>query len=76
VKQYFFDVVKGTDSEFDYCGRKFAAPENAIEFAKLIAIDLEIMQEGARGGSTVFIRDPQGRTYSAERAQVPELAAA
>ena len=76
MKRYFFDVVRGKDSEFDYNGREFAAPEKAIEFAKLIAIDLELMQEGARGASTVIIRDPQGRIYSSERVQVPELAAA
>ena len=72
VKRYFFDIVRGTDSEFDYYGREFATPEKAIEFAKLIAVDLEIMQEGARGGSTVVIRDPQGRICSSEMVQVSD----
>jgi hypothetical protein len=76
MKRYFFDVVSGADSEFDYKGHEFAAPEKAIEFATLIAIDLEIMHEGERGGSTIVMRDFQGRSYFSARVQLPELAAA
>ena len=76
MKRYFFDVVSGNNSAFDYHGHEFAAPEKAIEFATLIAIDLEIMHEGARGGSTVVIRDFKGRSYFSARIQLPELAAA
>jgi hypothetical protein len=47
-----------------------------MEFAKLIAIDLQIMYEGKRGGSTVVMRDPLGRNYFSTRVQVPKLAAA
>ena len=74
MKRYFFDVVSGNDSAFDYNGHEFAAPERAIEFARLMAIDLEIMHEGVRGGSTIVIRDPQGRCYFSTMAQIPELA--
>ena len=42
MKRYFFDVVSDKDSEFDYNGQEFSALERAIEFAKLIALDLEI----------------------------------
>jgi hypothetical protein len=76
MKRYFFDVVSGNDSAFDYHGHEFAAPEKAIEFAKLIAIDLEIMHEGVRGGSTIVLRDAQGRCHFSTKAQIPELAAA
>jgi hypothetical protein len=76
MKRYCFDVVSGTDSEFDYKGHEFAAPEKAIEFATLIAIDLEIMHEGVRGGSTIVMRDFKGRRYFSARVQLPELAAA
>jgi hypothetical protein len=76
MKRYFFDVVSGNDSAFDYNGHEFAAPEKAIEFATLMAIDLEIMHEGVRGGSTIVIRDPQGRCYFSTTAQIPELAEA
>ena len=74
--RYFFDVIGEYDSEFDYIGREFAAPENGIEFAKLLAIDLEIMREGARVGSTVVMRDPLGRSYFAARVEAPEQVAA
>jgi hypothetical protein len=76
MKRYFFDVVSKTDSEFDYTGREFGAPETAMEFAKLIAIDLAIMHEGTRGGSTVVVRDPLGRSYFSTIVQVSQLAAA
>ena len=76
MERYFFDVVSGKHSEFDYSGHEFAVLEKAIEFARLIAIDLEIMQEGARGGSTVVVRDPHGRSYFSTSVQIPELAAA
>jgi hypothetical protein len=72
MKQYFLDVVSGNDSEFEYNGHEFAALEKAIEFAGLIAIDLETMQEGA--GSTVVVRDPHGRSYFSASVQIPELA--
>ena len=58
MKRYFFDVVRGNDSAFDYNGHEFEAPEKAIEFARLMPIDLEIVHEGVRGGSTIVIRDP------------------
>ena len=76
MKRYFFDVVKGTHSELDFNGHEFAVPEKAIEFATLIAIDLEVMHEGLRGGSTVIVRDPQGRSYFSTKVQIAELAAA
>ena len=76
MKRYFFDVVSGKNWEFDHHGRQFTALEKAIEFATLVAIDLEIMHEGLRGGSTVVIRDPQGRSYFSTKVQIAELAAA
>jgi hypothetical protein len=76
MKRYFFDVVTGSDSEFDYSGREFMALEDAIEFARLLATDLEIMQEGERGGSAIVVRDTHGRSYFSARVQMPELAAA
>jgi hypothetical protein len=74
--RYFFDVGSGKDSEYDYHGRVFSAPEKAIEFAKLIAIELGVMDEGGRGGSTVVVRDLQGRSYFSASVQIQELAAA
>ena len=76
MKRYFFDVVSGNDSAFDYHGHEFALPEKAIEFARLMALDLEIMHEGVSGGSTIVIRDAQGRCYFSTTAQIPELAEA
>ena len=75
MKRYFFDVVSGANSEFDYKGHEFAATEKAIEFATLIAIDLEIMHEGERGGSIVLVRDPQGRSYYSANVKISEFAA-
>jgi hypothetical protein len=76
MKRYFFDVVSGTDSRFDYRGREFSAPEKAIEFAKLIAIDLGIMQDVETAQSQVVVRDPQGRSYFSMQIGNLELAAA
>ena len=75
MRRYFFDVVSGKESEFDYSGREFSAPEKAIEFAKLMALDLEILHEGERGGSMVLVRDPQGRSYYSANVQISEFAA-
>ena len=76
MKRYFFDVVSAQDSEFDFNGREFLALEKAIEFAKLIALDLEIMEDGEREGSTVLVRDPQGLSYFSAEVQPSELLAA
>ena len=38
MKRYFFEVVSGNDSAFDYHGHEFALPEKAIEFARLMAL--------------------------------------
>ena len=45
-------------------------------FAKLMALDLEILHEGEGEGSMVLVRDPQGRSYYSAKVQIPELAAA
>jgi hypothetical protein len=63
MKRYFFDVVSDAGSSFDYRGREFSACEKAIEFAKILALDLGIMQEGDMEGSRVVVRDPAGQNY-------------
>jgi hypothetical protein len=76
MNRYFFDLVSGSRSEYDYKGREFRTPEQARELAELIALDLEIAScDGQWAGWTVDVRNARGNREFCIPVQVMGLAA-
>jgi len=42
MKKYFFDVVSGGSSEYDFHGHDFAEPQKAFQLAHLLALDVGV----------------------------------
>jgi hypothetical protein len=59
MKRFFFDVSFKTHVHYDYQGRDFAEPEQAREYAELIALDLECSDE-EYAASEVQVRNVGG----------------
>jgi hypothetical protein len=76
MKQYFFDRVCSTKSEYDYHGRALPTPEKARQFAELIALDLGIEPEGTWSGWSIDVRNAVGQRFFSIPVREPELAAA
>jgi Domain of unknown function (DUF6894) len=77
MKRYFFDRVGEERLEYDFCGSVLPSPEAAYQIAEMIAIDLEIVEEGAWSGWEISVRDAGGRKFFSVpvRQPLPELAA-
>jgi hypothetical protein len=63
MKRYFFDRVGEKRLEYDYCGSVLPSLEAAYQVAEMIAIDLEIVEEGAWSGWEISVRDAGGRKF-------------
>jgi hypothetical protein len=63
MKRYFFDLVGMDRSEYDFQGRECSSPENALQMAELLALDLELRSEGEWRGSTVKVRNSDGKHF-------------
>ena len=63
MRRYFFDLVSRDRSEYDFRGREFSSPENALQMAEMIALDLEVRSEGEWCGWTVNVRNPDGKHF-------------
>lgn len=75
MQRYFFDLVGGSRSEFDFRGREMSSMASARELAELIAIDEAT--RGDRFGWTVKVSNAAGRAYFfVPVRELPELAAA
>jgi hypothetical protein len=61
MKRYFFDLVSGERSEYDFRGRECCTLEAARQVAELIALDLEVMDEGCWTGWTINVRNASGQ---------------
>ena len=60
---YFFDRVSRQRSEYDFNGQTLASPDAARQFAELIAIDLEVSEEGNWSGWAINVRDASGKQF-------------
>ena len=60
--QFFFDVLNSQSSIYDFHGRYCDKPENAVEMAELIAIDLGSSATDDWVGSQVQVRNVAGET--------------
>lgn len=63
MNRYFFDLVGRKRSEFDYCGIVLPSPETAREFAELMAMDLDVCEEGVWVGWVISVRDALGKQF-------------
>jgi hypothetical protein len=62
MKKYFFDIVDGDGSAFDYRGRDFPSPEAAYPFAELLALDLATSDSISKK-CAVSVSDARGKQY-------------
>ncbi len=76
MKRYFFDLVSGDRSEYGYCGGEFSTLEAARQVAELIALDLEVMDEGSWAGWTIYVRNASGQHFFSVPVPRPSLIAA
>ena len=63
MNRYFFDRVSHDRAEYDYRGRACSTPEAARQLAEMIALDLEIMDEGAWSGWAINVRNAIGQQF-------------
>jgi len=68
----FFDVFKQQTRSYDFCGRVFGRPEDAVQMAELIAADLGCSETTDWLDSQVQVRNAAGEMLFA----VPVLLAA
>jgi hypothetical protein len=61
MKRYFFDRVGGGQAEYDYHGRMLSTPEAARQLAEVIALDLELMDEGGWSGWAINVHTAVGQ---------------
>jgi len=61
MNRYFFDRVSDGRAEYDYRGRELSTPEAARQLAEIIALDLELMDEGGWSGWAINVRTAIGQ---------------
>jgi hypothetical protein len=71
MNKYFFDRVSREGSEYDYRGREFHTPETAHQMAELIALDLEVVEEGIWSGWAINVYSADGQQFFS--VPIPEL---
>ena len=63
MQRYFFDVVSGPRSEYDYRGRDFPTADAAHQLAELIALDLGTDSDDKWHGWTIKVRNASGQQF-------------
>jgi hypothetical protein len=72
MAKYFFDLVRRDHAQYDYQGRLLPAPEQALQLAELMALDLEMKDDGAWSGWSVAVRSAHGQQYFSVPVREPE----
>ena len=76
MKRYFFDLVSGERSEYDYRGVVYPNPETALQLAELMALDLGIQSDNKWAGWTVDVYNADGQRCYSIPVREPDLVAA
>jgi hypothetical protein len=78
MQKYFFDRVGCDRAEYDFRGRDLPNLDAAQKLAELIAIDLQVHEEGTWFGWAVSVRDAVGKQFLSIpiSASSPDLASA
>jgi Domain of unknown function (DUF6894) len=61
MTRFFFDVVSGTSSAYDFHGQYFKSEKEALEMAEIVSFDLAYSEDGNEETS-VKVRDVFGKT--------------
>jgi hypothetical protein len=76
MTKYFFDLKGQHCCAYDYQGRMLAGPEQALRYAELLALDLEMNPDGQWSGWAVNVRDACGGQLCSVPVRCPDLVAA
>ena len=69
---YFFDVVTPNYVQHDFHGRKLNVPDDAIQLAELIALDIECSTQDWID-MQVVVRDAEGSRLHAVNVRRPDM---
>jgi hypothetical protein len=76
MNRYFFDLVGHKRSQYDFRGKELDSPQAAHQMAELMAIDLEVTDEGNWCGWAVSVRNALGQHFCSIPVQESRMAAA
>jgi hypothetical protein len=76
MKRYFFDRINREQAEYDFHGRMLSTPEAARQLAEVIALDLELMDEGGWSGWAINVRTALGQQLFSVPVPAPTTMAA
>jgi Domain of unknown function (DUF6894) len=76
MKRYFFDLVCGERSQYDYRGIVYPDQETARQLAELMALDLGIQPDSAWSGWSVDVYNVHGERCFSIPVKEPDLVAA
>ena len=62
MTRFFFDVVNGTSSSYDFHGQYFKTESEAREMAEIVSFDLACSENAERKDTSIQVRDALGQT--------------
>jgi len=62
MTRFFFDVVNGSSSSYDFHGQYFRTESEAREMAEIVSFDLACSEDAERKDTSVHVRDAFGQT--------------
>jgi hypothetical protein len=62
MTRFFFDVVNGMSSSYDFHGQYFRTEKEAREMAEIVSFDLACSESSERENVSVQVRDAFGQT--------------
>jgi Domain of unknown function (DUF6894) len=74
MTRFFFDVVSGTSSSYDFRGQYLKTEAEAREMAEIVSFDLACSENAERKGTSVHVRDAFGQTLFSVPVCVAEAA--
>lgn len=62
MTRFFFDVVSGTSSSYDFHGRYFTSEKEAREMAEIVSFDVACSETSDGNNASVQVRNSVGQT--------------
>jgi len=62
MTRFFFDVVTGTSSSYDFHGQYCKTEKEAREMAEIVSFDWACSENAERSATSIQVRDAHGRT--------------
>jgi len=60
MSRFFFDIVSKQVRNFDFHGRLFGSPLEALQMAEILALDLGVSEEAEWMDAEIQVRDERG----------------